>query len=199
MLHNGQNNQNDLSYTENDTNKNTKLIIVKSRMGYIFPLYASLQFLDDNDYSDTFLVKIKMENKEPKSEYAYYVLTNTDFAIENISSSSINLGLSLDLLKKYVVKMDILVRDELNKVLNLYEKCSTLEEEPLKVTWVFPDVIYPKDNIQQNKEEEIEELIEKSSKKEFNLQIKAIKLNGNESISFLFKLIEINKKKGKKN
>ena len=198
MLHNGQNNQNDLSYTENDTNKNTKLIIVKSRMGYIFPLYASLQFLDDNDYSDTFLVKIKMENKEPKSEYSYYVLTNTDFAIENISSSAINLGLSLDLLKKYVVKMDILVRDEFNKVLNFYEKYSTFEEEPLKVTWVFPDIIYPKDNIQQNKEEEIEELIEKSSKKEFNLQIKAIKLNGNESISFLFKLIEINKKKGKK-
>ena len=30
------------------------------------------------------------------------------------------------------------------------------------------------------------------AKKEFNLQIKPIKLNGNESISFLFKLIEIN-------
>ena len=198
MKHNGQNNQDDLSYSENDSNKNGKLVLVKSRMGYIFPLFASFKFLVDNDYSDSFLIKIKMENRESKSEYANYVLTNTDFIIENISSSSIDLGLSLDLLKKYVVKMDILIRAENNKVLNFYEKYTEFEEEPKKVIWVFPDVIYPKDNVKQNKEEEIEELIEKSSKKEFNLQIKTIKLNGNEIIAYLFKLTEIKVKINKK-
>ena len=199
MLRGGQNNQDDLSYSENDSDKNSKLILVKSRMGYIFPLYASFKFLDDNDYSDSFLVKIKMENKEPKSNYAYFVLTNTDFIIENISSSSINLGLSLDLLKKYVVKMENLIRTENNKNLNFYEKYNEFDEEPKKVIWVFPNIIYPKDNTQQNKEEKIEELIEKSSKKEFNLQIKAIKFNGNNNIAFLFKLTEINVIKNKKN
>ena len=198
LLHNGQNNQNDLSFQENDSNKNTKLIIVKSRMGYIFPLFASFTILDDNDYSDSFLVKIKLENKQAKSEYAYYVLTNTEFIIENISSSAINLGLFLDLLKKYVVKMDILVRTENDKNLNLYEKFNEYEEEPKEVTWVFPDIIYPKDNIQQKKDDEIEELIEKSYKKKFNLQIKPINFNGNENIAFIFKFTEISIKKNKK-
>ena len=73
LLNNKLNNQNDLSYQENELNKNRKIFIVKSRMGYIFPLYSTFMFLDDNDYSDSYLVKIKMETKESKSEYAYYV------------------------------------------------------------------------------------------------------------------------------
>ena len=198
VLHTGQNNEGDLSFSENDSNKNGKIIIVKSRMGYIFPLYASFTFLDDNDYSDSYLVKIKMENKESKSEYAYFVLTNADFTIENISSSAINLGLSLDLLKKYLVKMDILLKEDNNKVLNLYERYNEFEEEPKRITWIFPDIIYPKDNAQQKKEEDIEELIEKSDKKDFNLQIKTIKFNESENIVFLFKFIEINKKRNDK-
>ena len=136
---------------ENELNKNKKLILVKSRMGYIFPLYTTFIFLDDNDYSDSYLVKLKMETKESKSEYAYYILANTDYSIENISSSAINLGLTLDLLKKYVVKIDILIRTENDKVFNIFENYKDYEEEPKKVIWVFPDIIYPKDNTQQNK------------------------------------------------
>ena len=197
IMHIGQNNQADLSFSENDSNKNSKIVIVKSRMGYIFPLYASFTFLDDNDYTDSFLVKIKMDNKEPKSEYAYFVLTNNDFTIENISSSAIHLGLSLDLLKKYVVKMDILVRDNSDKTLNFFEKYNEFEDEPKRVTWVFPDIIYPKDNMKQNKEEDIEELIEKSSKKDLNLQITTIKFNDTQNIAILFKFTEITLKKNK--
>ncbi len=139
-----------------------------------------------------------MENKEPKSEYAYFVLTNMDFIIDNISSRAINLGLSLDLLKKYLVKMDILIRAENNTAINFYEKHTEYGEEPQKISWVFPNIIYPKNNRQQNKEENIEELIEKSFKKEFNLQIKTIKFNGNDNIAYLFKLTEINIKRSKK-
>ena len=63
-------------------------------MGYIFPIYSSFKILNDNDYLDSFLIKFKFQNKEPKSEYAYFILTNTENVIENISSSAINLGLS---------------------------------------------------------------------------------------------------------
>jgi len=198
LLHNGQNNQNDLSYQENELNKNRKLIIVKSRMGYIFPLYTTFIFLDDNNYSDSYLVKLKMELKESKSEYAYYILTNTDFSIENISSSSINLGLTLDLLKKYVVKIDILIRTENDKAFNIFENYKDYEEEPKKVIWVFPDIIYPKDNTQQNKKEKTEELIDKSKKKEYYVQIATLKFNGNENIAYVFKFTEIIFKKKKK-
>jgi len=198
LLHNGQNSQNNLSYQENELNKNRKLIIVKSRMGYIFPLYSTFMFLDDNDYSDSYFVKIKMETKESKSEYAYYILANNNFSIESISSSAINLGLTLDLLKKYVVKIDILIRTENDKAFNIFENYRNYKEEPKKVIWVFPDIIYPKDNTQQNKKEKPEELVDKSKKKEYYLQIETLNFNGNENIAFVFKFIEVSSKKKRK-
>jgi len=198
LFHNRTNNQNDLSYQENELNKNRKLIMVKSRMGYIIPLYSSFMLLDDNDYSDSYLIKIKMEAKESKSEYAYYVLVNTDYTIENISSSAINLGLTLDLLKKYVVKIDILIRTEKEKFFNIYENYRDYEEEPKKVIWIFPDIIYPKDNTQQNQNDKIEELIDKSKKKEYYVQIVSLKFNRNENIAFVFKFTEVSLQKKKK-
>ena len=198
LLHNRLNNQNDLSYQENELNKNRKLIMIKSRMGYIFPLYATFMFLDDNDYSESYLLKIKMEAKESKSEYSYYVLTNNNLTVESISSSAINLGLTLDLLKKYVVKIDILIRTENDKVFNIYDNYRDYEEEPKKLIWVFPDIIYPKDNIQQNKNDKIEELIDKSKKKEYYVQIINLKFNGNENLAFVFKFTEVTLQKKKK-
>ena len=185
-LHNEQNSQKDISYRVNDSNDNSKLIISKNNMGYVFPLFVSYKILDDNDYSDSFLIKIKMENKESKSDYGYYILTKPDFSIENISSSSINLGLSLDLLKKYVVKIDILIRTINNNPLNIYESYNEYEEEPKQVLWVFPNIIYPKDNSLQNNNQDIEELIKFSNVKTFNMQIKAIKYNLYEISAFFF-------------
>ena len=196
-LHNEQNSQKDLSYRGNDSNDNLQLVMVKNKMGYIFPLFASFKILDDNDYSNSFLVKAIFESKESKSEYAYYVLTKNDFSVENISSSAINLGLSLDLLKKYVVKIDILIRSLNNEALNLYDCYDDYDEEPRQITWVFPDVIYPKDNSMKNKDEDIEDLIKESKTKEFNLQIKAIKYNPYEISAFSFKFTKISQRRKK--
>ena len=196
-LHNEQNSQKELSYRGNDSNDNLQLVMVKNKMGYIFPLFASFKILDDNDYSNSFLVKAIFESKESKSEYAYYVLTKNDFSVENISSSAINLGLSLDLLKKYVVKIDILIRTLNNEAIYLYENYNDYDEEPRQITWVFPDVIYPKDNSMKNKDEDIEDLIKASKTKEFNLQIKAIKYNPNEISAFSFKFTKITQRRKK--
>ena len=197
-LHIGQNNQKVLSFRENDSNQKSKLIMIKNRMGYIFPFFSSLTVSNDNDYSDSFLIKTKLENKDTKSEYSYNILTNTNFIIENISSSSIHLGLTLDLLKKYMVKMDVLVRTDDERSLNLIERYNEFEEEPKVICWVFPDLIYPKDDINHVKEEEIEDLIYKSRKKKIKLQIKVIKLNSEENLGFAFKFTEITVKKKKK-
>ena len=197
LLHNGQKSQKEITYQENDSNQITKLIIVKNRMGYIFPFYSYLRVLDDNDYSDSFLIKIKMETKENKSEYSYYILTNPDLTIENISSSAINLGLTLDLLKKYVIKINYLVRTDDDKDLNLFEDY-ILFDEPKAVTWVFPNIIYPKDNDRQIRDDEVDDLIEKSVKKKFNLQIRTIKYNRDENVAIVFKFSEISKKKNSK-
>ena len=166
-------------------------------MGYIFPLFMSFKIMDNNDYSDSFLIRFKMENKESKSDYGIYILTKPDFSIENISSSASNLGLSLDLLKKYVVKIDILIRTINNNVLNIYENYNEYEDEPKPALWVFPDIIYPKDNSLQNKNEDIEELIKVSRVKKYNMQIKAIKFNPYEISGFFFKFIEISYKRKK--
>ena len=47
--------------------------------------------------------------------------------------------------------MDFLIRTEDGGVFNIYEDYNKYEEEPKIVTWVYPNVIYPKDNnIQRN-------------------------------------------------
>jgi hypothetical protein len=197
-IHDGQNSQKNLSFRENDSNKDSKLIMIKNRMGYIYPFFSSLTVSNDNDYSDSFLVKSKLENRETKSEYSYYILTNIDFSIENISSSSIHLGLSLDLLKKYVVKIDVLVRTDDDQPLNIIESYNEFEEEPKVVRWVFPDLIYPKDDINHVKEEEIDDLIVKSHKKRIKLQIKVIKFHSEENLAFGFKFSEIANRQSKR-
>ena len=205
LIHNE--NQKFSSYEDNNNNSNNyKLVMVKNRMGYVIPLYASFTISDDNDYSDSFIIKAKMEYKESRSEYAYYVLTNEDFFISNISSSATNLGLSLDLLRKYDIKISNLIRTEKNKALNLLEKYNKFEDEKKIITWVFPDEIYQKDNPQNNQdknnekdiEEEIENFIKISKNKKFNLQIKIIKSSDNEIIAFVFKFTELSLKKGNK-
>ena len=188
--------QNELE-NENDSNTIFYMSVIKNKMGYIFPIHYSYKILNDNDYSNSFIMKYKLENRQPKSEYAYFILTNPEFSIENISSSVIHLGLSLDLLKKYIVQINYLIKTNNDKEIN-NENYREYEEEPKEVKWVFPDIIYPKDNIQQRKEEEIEELIEKSKKKKLNLQIIPLQFSENGITAFVFKLTEIELKKGKK-
>ena len=189
-LHNKENDQKDM-YQESDSNKNRKFIMIKNKMGYIIPFYAYFNILDDNDYSDSFLVKIKFEKRESKSEYSYYVLTTHDLIIENISSSAIHLGLTLDLLKKYMVKMDILIRTDNDKVLNIYDNLDKFEDEPKSITWTFPNLIYPKENNRQVKGEDIDDLIRKSMKKHFYLTIERIKNNNINNRAFAFKFTEV--------
>jgi hypothetical protein len=198
LLHNNQNNQHFLSNNENESNGNEKLIVVKNRNGYIFPFFCSLAVSDDNDYSDSFLIKMKIYKKESKFEYAYNILTNKDFVIESISSSSIHLGLDIDLIQKYMVKMDILVRSDSDDILDLLEQYNEFEEEAKEIVWVFPDIIYPRDYYGNFKEEELEILISQSDKKKLKLQIKIVKFNSDEKF-FYFNLAEITKKNKMKN
>jgi len=189
-MHSQQNSQRD-SFRGSD--KKETFILPKTKMGYLTPLNAKFTVYDDNDFSDNFVIKVKMEAKDTKSVYAYYVLTKTDFSVDSISSSSLNLGLSMDLLKKYVVKMSVLVRDE-NKEINLQEQYKEYENEPKEVTWVFPEMIYPKNDSQRSREDILAELIEKSPKKRILLQIVPMKYDQN-LIGYVFKFTEINQKK----
>ena len=174
--------------------KNT-LILIKNKMGYLVPFNTYFKIYDDNDFSNSFIFKARLELRDTKSIYAYYILTKLDFSVDSISSSAIHLGLTMDLLKKYVIKLNILVRTSKNNILNLFDRYKEYEDDTKKVTWIFPDIIYPKDDVLKNKDTPIQDLIKQSQKKKFYLQIFDMKYNEREIIGFVFKFISIKKKK----
>ena len=170
-------------------------VLAQTKVGYLIPVNTRFNIYDDNDYSNSFVIKTKFETRDTKSIYAYYILTKDDFTIVNISASALYLGLSMDLLKKYVIKLNLLIRGKNNEEINLLEKYYKYEDEPKPITWVFPDIIYPKDDTKKMKHENIHYLIEKSNKKNFNLQINRIQYYEDKIIGFSFRFTEINKQK----
>ena len=191
------NSQSSLIDSSRNVNKKQNFILLRNKIGYLQPMFATFTIYDDNDYSNTYVIKAKMEPKDSKSVYAYYILTKPDFTIESISSSALNLGLSMDLLKKYLVKMNILIRSKEDEALNLFANNTDFEEEPKLVTWVYPDVIYPKENNQRNKDILLPDLITQSRKGKFYLQINNFKYNNDNIVGFCFKLTEMHKKDNK--
>jgi len=175
--------------------KKKTFILIKSKMGYLVPFNAKFTIFDDNDFSNSFVIKANLELRDAKSTYAYYILTNQNFSVDNISSSAIHLGLTMDLLKKYVVKLNILIRTSRDMEFDLTEKYKSYIEDTRKVTWVYPNVIYPKNDTLKNKDIPIQELIKKSKKNKFYLQIYEMKYKENEIKGFVFKFIEIQKNK----
>ena len=181
-----------------EIDKSNYLLLTKNKMGYINPFYIKCTICEDNDFSDSFLIRMKLETVDIKSMYAYYILARPDFTVESISSSAINLGLSMDLLKKYVIKLNVLVRTYLDKSLNLFEKFKEFENSEKKITWVYPDVIYPKDDNVKIKDKDIFDLIKESKKAKFVLQIIEIKNQSNEISGFIFKIYEAKKSQKEK-
>ena len=178
--------------------KNKLFILIKDKMGYLIPFNAQYTIFDDTDFSYHFLIKTKLELTDTKSSYAYYILTNSDFSIEAISSSAIHLGLSMDLLKKYVIKINILIRNSKDSTLKIFDKYREYIEEPKKIIWVYPNIIYPKNDNLKKKDMSIQDLVKISGKKAFNLQIMEMRFKEGEILGFLFKITEIKGKKDNK-
>ena len=181
---------NDNIYNLNESENKTTFILIKNKMGYIIPFNAKFSLYDDNDFSNSFLIKAELETTDVKSVYAYYLLTKPDFSLECFSSSAIHLGLSMDLLKKYVIKLNILIRTGKDKKLDLFEKYKDYENNQRLITWVFPDVIYPKENNNNEKNRQIERLIDISIKEKCHLQIFEIKYKEKEISGFVFKIYD---------
>ena len=188
------NNKSSLLDSTRNVNKKQIFILLRNKIGYLQPMFSTFTIYDDNDYSNTYVIKAKMEPKDSKSVYAYYILTKPDFTIESISSSALNLGLSMDLLKKYLVKINILIRTKDDEAINFFEHYTEFEEEPRIITWVYPNVIYPKENNQRNNEAVIHDLIIQSQKAKFFLQVNSFKYSNDKIIGFCFKITELSKK-----
>ncbi len=178
------------------SDKRQLFFLPRTKVGYILPGIVKFTIYNDDDFSNTFIIKAKIDNKDPKSVYAYYILAKDDFTIDSFSSSALSMGLTMDLLKKYVVNLNILVRSSQNcDILNLSERYNEYEDEPRRITWIFPDKIYPKNDTIRMVDENIEQLVELSKKKDFNLTIIKMKFGDEEPTGFCFRFTEIETKK----
>ena len=174
-----------------NTDKKQFFVLPKTKVGYLLPINSRFKIYNEDDFSNTFIIRSKFEPKDTKSIYGYYILTKDDFTIDSITSSCLNLNLSMELLKKYVINMNYLIRSENLSEINLAERYSEYEEEPRRIVWIHPDMLYPKlENLDLSTktEFEIEELIQGSQKKEMNLLISRIKFKDDEILGYCFRL-----------
>ena len=175
-------------FNKNNDNKQI-FLLPKNKMGYILPYICKFTIYDDNDFSNSYIVKGKLEPKENKSIYAYYILTKSDFSANYISSSALNLGLTMDLLKKYMVKIDVLIRTSDDRKLKLDEILDELEEKEKEIQWVYPEIIYPKNELKKRDNEHIDNLIKYSQKINLFLKINIFR-NNDDIIGICFRLID---------
>ena len=95
--------QSSLLDSSRNVNKKQTFILLRNKIGYLFPMNSSFTIYDDSDYSNIYIIKAKMEPKDSKSMYAYYILTKSDFTIDSISSSSLNID---DIEMKYTYSIN---------------------------------------------------------------------------------------------
>ena len=183
------------SYRENEKKKN--FVVAKSKMGYLIPLVTQFTINEDSDFSNSFIIKAYLEAKDTKSVYAYYILTKPDLTICSISSSAINLGLTMDILNKYAVNIEYLIREKNYESIDFIRKINEYEEELKEVIWIYPDLIYPKNKIYDEiKKEELFDLIKSSYKKKIYIQISTMKFGETNLVGYVFKIVDtISKKK----
>ena len=186
------------SYREND--KKNIFLLAKSKMGYLTPLSAKTTLTEDTDFSNSFIIKTKMESNDNKSLYAYYILTKNDISICGISSSAINLGLTMDILNKYIINVELLIRDKNLEPIDFIGKMNEYEVELKEVIWVYPNLIYEKDKIYNDiKNEDIPNIIASSQKRKIFIQISIMKFGDSEILGYAFKIIDSLSKKRSSN
>ena len=82
-----------------DRAKTTFILFPKTKAGYLYPINCIFEIFNDDDFANTFIIKTNFTIKDAKVNYYYYICTRSDFSIDSISSSSINLGFTLEILK----------------------------------------------------------------------------------------------------
>ena len=177
--------------------KQNKIICPKEKNCFIRICLIRHTLYSEDDFGSSFLIKVKFEPRDLKSNYPFYILAKTDFTIDSISSSALNLGLTQDLIKKHIIDLNILIRNDVFNSINFNEKVDEYEDEARPVYWVYPNLIYPKDDNMKNMGEiDIHKLISESKRKKFNLVITKIRYTEDSVLAYLFRFIEI---KGERN
>ena len=177
-----------------DRAKTTFILFPKTKAGYLYPINCFFDIYNDDDFANTFIIRTNFTIKDAKINYSYYICTRPDFSIDSISSSAINLGFTLEMLKKYVINMKDLIISIKGDILE-FRDCYKDYVEPKAIYFLGVDKFMGKKNKIEKKEEDeekkyTEKELEKLYKIKMNLNIIEIKFRQNEPLGYCFVLNE---------
>ena len=190
-----QDNQND---DLKDRAKTNFLLIPKTKAGYAYPVNCFFDIYNDDDFANTFIIRTDFTIRDAKMNYCYYIITRPDFSIDSISSSSINLGFTLEMLKKYVINMKDLIINLKGEFIDFKENLKDYQD-PKDIYFLSVDkVIGKRTNVKHNIDEDYEKKytekeLAKLFKIKMELNIIEIKFRQNEPLGYCFVLNEIEK------
>ena len=130
--------------------------------------------------------------------YCYYIITRPDFSIDSVSSSAINLGFTLEMLKKYVINMKDLIINLKGEVIDFKENLKDYQE-PKDIYLLSVDkIVGKKTNVKHNIDEDdekkyTEKELARLFKIKMELNIIEIKFRQNEPLGYCFVLNEVEK------
>ena len=185
------NNNDDLK----DRAKTNFLLIPKTKAGYIYPVNCFFDIYNDDDFANTFIIRTDFSLRDAKMNYCYYIITRPDFSIDSISSSTINLGFTLEILKKYVINMKDLIINLKGEFIDFKESLKDYQD-PKEVYFLNVEKFLGKKNqVKQNMDEDedkkyTEKELAKLLKIKMELNIIEIKFRQNEPLGYCFVLNE---------
>ena len=177
-----------------DRAKQSFTLLPKTKAGYLYPINCTFEISNDDDFANTFIIKTNFTLRDSKANYYYYICTRSDFSIDSISSSSINLGFTLEILKKYVINMKDLIISTKGDILE-FKDCFNDYAEPQEVYFLSLDKILNEKNKVEKKEEDegkkyADKELEQLQKIKMYLNIIEIKYRENEPLGYCFVLNE---------
>jgi hypothetical protein len=104
----------------------------------------------------------------------------------------------MDLLKKYILNIQYLIRNENCEEIKILDRLHDFEDEPKKIVWVFPDSVYQRGegfDFDKRSEYEKEQIIQNANKKELNLTIIRKKFKDDKIIGYCFRLTNMDQKR----
>ena len=177
-----------------DRSKTTFILLPKTKAGYLYPINCAFDIYNDEDFANTFIIRTNFTIKDAKINYCYYICTRPDFSIDSISSSAINLGFTLEILKKYVINMKELLINTKGETIDFRESLKEYTE-PKEVYFLGVEKFIGKKAKTMKKDEDEEKKyteteLTKLYKIKMLLNITEIKFRQNEPLGYLFVLNE---------
>ena len=180
-----------------DRAKTSFVLFPKTKAGYLYPINCIFDIFNDEDFANTFIIRTNFTIKDAKINYCYYICTRPDFSIDSISSSAINLGFTLEILKKYVINMKDLLINIKGEIIDFKENLKEYAE-PKEVYFLGVDKFVGKKTktiktIKKDEDDEkkfTETELNKIYKIKMFLNISEIKFRQNEPLGYCFVLNE---------